>query len=431
MRKRYGLFVLWLVIAAVFMTAGCSHDAGGTSEETGTEESSSEGDGTGDTAEPGESAGETGTGETDTRVTLTFDPDGGSMVTLANGNTLSGTCGESLYIESPVKEGYAFTGWTPELPKLFPSIDTTYKAQWKQGPEAVKNVVAGYDCKTGKIAVFWTNAASLGIKELLIKCQENEDGEFVPDVLPSDAETWTVSGISADGSIYHVSIIVIDMEGNSSSVQTVNVPAVPYAIGQVIYLLPDESFTAIPSGVAAGIIFAVKNGGMDYTMVALHDASAAKLKWSLNGDYYHYFTNSETDGRVVVQNVKSCCVSGSGITFDQKTYPAMYFCENYSIKQNGIILKSSGWYLPALNELNAIYNNKPILETVLAQESVAGSPFNNDDLYWSATQSYLEKTKSKAWAVNFQDGSNDPGQINIYRTVERYARAVYSSYPVE
>ncbi|MGP1457750.1 MAG: SUMF1/EgtB/PvdO family nonheme iron enzyme [Treponema sp.] len=62
-------------------------------------------------------------------VTLIFNTDGGSSVP-----SVSGKYGAAVpAVASPAKSGYAFGGWTPQLPATFPADDETYTAQWNAG----------------------------------------------------------------------------------------------------------------------------------------------------------------------------------------------------------------------------------------------------------------------------------------------------------
>ena len=64
--------------------------------------------------------------EPETKVSLTFDSNGGSSV-----EAMTGIVGENITAPTnPTKTGYTFAGWEPELPEVFPEEDTTYTAQW-------------------------------------------------------------------------------------------------------------------------------------------------------------------------------------------------------------------------------------------------------------------------------------------------------------
>ena len=69
------------------------------------------------------------------QVTLTFDAGEGNFKEGRKTLTLTGKAGENLApTETPVREGYNFTGWDPALPEKYPEKDTKYTAVWvKEG----------------------------------------------------------------------------------------------------------------------------------------------------------------------------------------------------------------------------------------------------------------------------------------------------------
>ena len=64
--------------------------------------------------------------------------------------------------------------------------------------------------------------------------------------------------------------------------------------------------------------------------------------------------------------------------------------------------KGSAWYLPAKNELSAVYNNKAMLNTTLS--SIGGTQLGTG-YYWSST----EYSSSSAYKVNLNDGGSGSG----------------------
>ena len=74
-------------------------------------------------------------------VTLTFDAGEGSFKE-GKTLTLTGKAGENLALtETPVREGYNFTGWNPALPEKYPEKDTEYTAVWvKEGDYTITYV---------------------------------------------------------------------------------------------------------------------------------------------------------------------------------------------------------------------------------------------------------------------------------------------------
>ena len=64
--------------------------------------------------------------------------------------------------------------------------------------------------------------------------------------------------------------------------------------------------------------------------------------------------------------------------------------------------KGASWYLPALDELKAVYNNKSKLNATLSSPSVSGTQFGTN-YYWSST----EYSSDSAYNVYFSGGSTD------------------------
>lgn len=73
--------------------------------------------------------------------------------------------------------------------------------------------------------------------------------------------------------------------------------------------------------------------------------------------------------------------------------------------------KGASWYLPALDELKAVYNNKSKLNATLSSSSVGGTQFGTN-YYWSSTEgNYWD-----AYSVNFSNGgtSGSSGKGSTY-----------------
>ena len=60
-------------------------------------------------------------------VNITFNTDGGNTIPAIENVTPYTAFAE---IADPVKEGYTFLGWSPEIPATYPDVDTTYTAIW-------------------------------------------------------------------------------------------------------------------------------------------------------------------------------------------------------------------------------------------------------------------------------------------------------------
>lgn len=76
--------------------------------------------------------------------------------------------------------------------------------------------------------------------------------------------------------------------------------------------------------------------------------------------------------------------------------------------------KGASWYLPAIDELKTIYNNKSKLNATLSSSSVGGTQFGTDP-YWSSTENIYD-----SWCVYFDNGNSSTkskSQANRVRAV--------------
>ena len=78
-------------------------------------------------------------------VTVTFNPNGGTISGSSANVTVTGRFGTTLTPPTPVKTGYTFSGWSPllSIPSVFPASDTTYTAQWHKNPKVTFKVYNG------------------------------------------------------------------------------------------------------------------------------------------------------------------------------------------------------------------------------------------------------------------------------------------------
>ena len=117
---------------------------------------------------------------------------------------------------------------------------------------------------------------------------------------------------------------------------------------------------------------------------------------------------NEDNGKTCMQAVKDRIEDLIGRSFSSTTFPAMWWASHYeeSITNEGIY--TSGWYLPAKNELKAVYDNKSTINSVitLLTSTYADSYIteNNYSFYWSATNA-SDEWNGNAWCIDFSDGS--------------------------
>ena len=92
-----------------------------------------------------------------------------------------------------------------------------------------------------------------------------------------------------------------------------------------------------------GVVFEISDGGRHGKIVSVDQASA--LEW---GPYYvNAPADSDTNGKANTDAIMSLS--------DRDSYPAFTWCRD----------KGPNWYLPALNELQAMYRNRYAINATL------------------------------------------------------------------
>jgi len=146
-----------------------------------------------------------------------------------------------------------------------------------------------------------------------------------------------------------------------------------------------------------GVVFEVSDDGRHGKIVSLDETI---LQWCTSEQYNKDFALGLTDESYGKVNTDKVMQRG-----DSDQYPAFVWCRN----------KGADWYLPAVDELKAIYNNKSAINSTLAEynaKQIAG-------YYWSSTEGEYDP-ESYAWFVNMLNGyTYDNFKLNYY-----YVRAV-------
>jgi cell wall surface anchor family protein len=114
------------------------------------------------------------------------------------------------------------------------------------------------------------------------------------------------------------------------------------------------------------------------SVVKIVSKDETKSKWGIYGITTN--ANSNTDGASNTDKI----VAKS---------PAAQWCR----------AKGASWYLPALDELKAVYNNKSKLNATLSSSSVEGTQFGTN-YYWSSTEDDIDYF---AYYVGFSSGNTD------------------------
>ena len=146
-------------------------------------------------------------------------------------------------------------------------------------------------------------------------------------------------------------------------------------------------------GVKEGVVFVVYDGGYHGKIVSVDES---RELWV---------------GETVRENVTAAVSKGDGMGNMNKikklpdwksNYPAFAWCASLG----------DGWYLPAVDELILIYENKSIINRMLNEKGYGKVV---DVLYWSSTE--VEEEPDCAWYVNMNDGDssyNSKNYIDFY-----------------
>ena len=140
-----------------------------------------------------------------------------------------------------------------------------------------------------------------------------------------------------------------------------------------------------------GVVFEISDGGRHGKIVSVDQA--AEVSWGPEG--VNAPADSETNGKANTDAIMALANRGS--------YPAFTWCRG----------KGPNWYLPALNELQAIYRNKDAINATLRAQ---GYTEISNRWYWSST----EFNEFSAWHVSTRYGYTSSGG----KYYDGYVRAV-------
>ena len=150
-------------------------------------------------------------------------------------------------------------------------------------------------------------------------------------------------------------------------------------------------------GTKEGIVFVVYDGGYHGKIVSIDES---RELWV---------------GETVCENVTAATSKGDGMGNMNKikklpnwksNYPAFAWCASLG----------EGWYLPAFDELELIFQNKSIINRRLNERGYGEIV---DSFYWSSTE--VEEEPDCAWYVNMNDGDSNYNSKNY---IEFSVRAV-------
>jgi hypothetical protein len=195
-----------------------------------------------------------------------------------------------------------------------------------------------------------------------------------------------------------------------------------YAVGDII--LSDvskvdvdkvESYTADENNAAVGVVAFISDYGIPF-MLGLQQSSS-RLAWAASatsgyntcfegitvivlGDIGSYDIAGDTDGSDNWDYIKSIDTEGTSDDSLASNYPAFNFAVNYGTSAGLSGDWASGWYMPSIDELYRVYQNKDTISISLTK--VGGSSFEAT-YYWSSSQSF--DLDYAAFGLDFANGS--------------------------
>ena len=211
-------------------------------------------------------------------------------------------------------------------------------------------------------------------------------------------------GADQDGSLLYVN----DVSTASTTSQTAGITATGFYYYQSAsnkWIKVGENTTTTPTSYAVGdfahggVVFAVDATGQHGLVCAIEDQSAG-IKW--RGGTTNYTTMAQAESVYAGKMNTAIIIAVHAAKNDIDNHAALV-CANYN--GGGF----SDWYLPSRFELQLMYFNRAIINTIAMENSGSSFANNVNDFYWSST----EIDSDNAWAISFEDTNQNTPFINF------------------
>lgn len=227
-----------------------------------------------------------------------------------------------------------------------------------------------YFVKTETDPVGGTNYSILGASQLL----------SVPYALHSKTADSVITGINESDPVYGASIASgitgTDTTKWNNKQEQLTAGAGIDINSNVISSTTSVSTYSIGDYAQGGIVFWVDETGQHGLVCAKENLNSGNgIRW-FNGSN----TDTEAHGDGIYAGEMNTMLIVANQGSDSYSYAAG-ICSNYSVVQNGI--SYGDWYLPSKEELDQMFQNKAIIDSVAIANG--GSGFGNID-YWSSTE---------------------------------------------
>lgn len=164
-----------------------------------------------------------------------------------------------------------------------------------------------------------------------------------------------------------------------------------------------------------GIVFWLDETG-EHGLVCSISNIATDERWYA-GDCGH--TRAYGDGPGAGRSNTSIIIAAQvAIGDDGSTYAARICNEYFSLDpfNRGVSFNHGDWYLPSLEELKIMYNNKAAIEATAVQLSSFGAEGFNDGIFWSSTETGSCFAAAWQFSIGFGGGGG--------KAIDRDVRAV-------
>ncbi len=218
------------------------------------------------------------------------------------------------------------------------------------------------------------------------------------DVIPGfyywNGEVWAPGSKTADGSETKVTA------GTNITITGVGTTASPYVVNA-----RGASTHSVGDFAHGGIVFWVDENGQHGLVCAKEDQSTGAKWYSTKYFSSDFCTQARGNGPYAGEANTAIIIAVQRSEGENVNYAAR-ICTRYQITEGGTTY--GDWYLPSIEELNLMYQNRAIIDSTATAQDNEGFAFSRHDEYWSSTEvddHYRQHRCQLAWYKNFRNGS--------------------------